>query len=201
MTRLTLSVSPQCDHPNAFMKAFSSNFFSSLDSVMNVLHRDWFMCHMVCAKMPLPSFLDMLFILFCHLCYKGLLIYSDNIWVTAKLCRTAEALIKGHRNEHSLRACLTPMLATILCYVEPLQSVVEKCSDACISARIVGDIDNLFNCILYEALSPLLITATRAGNLVSGRKSLGNILNQMVCSIHIVLMWSLSFLIIDVGRM
>jgi hypothetical protein len=78
---------------------------------------------------------------------------------------------------------------------------LEKCIDACISARIVGDIDNLFNCILYEACSPLLISATRAGNLVSGRKSLGNILNQMVCSIHIVLMWSLSLLIIDVRRM
>ena len=147
------------------------------------------------------SFLDMLLILFCHLCYKGLLIYSDNIWVTAKLCRTAEALIKGHRNEHSLRACLTPMLATILCYVEPAQSLVEKCIDACISARIVGDIDNLFNCSLWEALSPSLVTATRVGNLVSERKTMDNMLNQMVCSIHIVLMWSLSFLIIDVGRM
>ena len=147
------------------------------------------------------SFIGMLFILVCHLCHKGLLIYSDNIWVTAKLCRTAEALIKGHRNERLLRDCLMPMQETILCHVELAQSLVEKCIDACISARIVGDIDNLFNCSLWEALSPSLVTATRAGNLVSERKTMDNMLNQMVCSIHIVLMWPLSLLIIDVRRM
>ena len=72
------------------------------------------------------SFVGALFILVCHLCHKGLLIYSDNIWVTAKLCRTVEALIKGHRNEHSLHACLMPILETTQCYVGPAQSLVES---------------------------------------------------------------------------
>jgi len=111
----------------------------------------------------------------------GLLHYSsssDNIWLATQLCRTTESLIKGNSHEHSLRARLTRMSSSILCYVEPFQSGLSRCEGASHSARLVGDFDNaMYYDLIYHAGSLFFLD-----DLVGGRNKFANILHQLVSS-------------------
>jgi len=83
--------------------------------------------------------------------------------------------MKGNRNENYVRAT-SWLLPSVVCFVEPFQSAVEKCVDAIRSAKIVGDVDSeTYSHLLYGAAS--LFTAD---DLVERRTKFGFFLQQMV---------------------
>mmetsp|Transcript_26788 Transcript_26788/g.64273 ORF Transcript_26788/g.64273 Transcript_26788/m.64273 type:complete len:1395 (+) Transcript_26788:24-4208(+) len=107
---------------------------------------------------------------------QGLEKYSDdNIWLATQLTRVAESLMKDNPNAHALRARLAFMMGSVLLFVEPFQSVVEKLMDGYNSATIVGDVDNAMNCGLSYWGLMMFITS----DLMEGQKELCNFVHRM----------------------
>lgn len=68
--------------------------------------------------------------------------YGNDIRLTKRIKSTAEALIRGHPNEHSLTSKLMMMLASVNVMIEPGQAVIDQIFNGYRSAKMVGDADN-----------------------------------------------------------